>query len=72
MEKAVQKLLIAVNERIQLVGKRKHNMEVRGINDLGPSFIHPDFLQDCLAVWAVAVSAGVVMHFHMSAVGTLT
>lgn len=40
-------------------------MKVRGINDLGLSFIYPDFFQDCLTVWAVAVAVGVIMYFHM-------
>ncbi len=53
------------------MGERKHDMKVRGINDLSSSFIHPEFFQDCLAVWAVAVSAGVVMYFHVPAVRTL-
>lgn len=30
------------------MGKRKYDMKVRGINDLSPPFVHPDFLQDCL------------------------
>ena len=54
------------------MGKCKYHMKVRGINDLGFSFIHPDLFQDCLAVRAVTISAGVVMYFHMPAVRTLT
>ena len=53
------------------MGKRKHHMKVRGINDLCFSFIHPEFLQDRLAVGAVTVAAGVVMDFHVPAVFTL-
>lgn len=53
------------------MGKRKHHMKVRGINDLGSSFIHPDLLQDRLAVRAVTVAAGVVVKFHVSTVCTL-
>ena len=53
------------------MGKREHHMKLRGINDLGPTFIHPDFLQDCLAVRAVTVAAGVIMYFYVSAIRTL-
>lgn len=53
------------------MGKRKHHMKVRGINDLGSSFIHPDFFQDCLTVWAATVAAGVVVKLHVSAVCAL-
>lgn len=44
VQKAVKKPLVAVNEGIQFMGERKHHMKVRGINDLGPAFIDPDFL----------------------------
>lgn len=53
------------------MGKRKHYMKVRGINDLGLSFIYPDLFQDSLAVRAVTVAAGVIMYFHVSALRTL-
>ena len=53
------------------MGKRKDDMKVRGINDLGLSLIHPDFFQDSLAAGAVTVAAGVVMYFHVSAIRTL-
>ena len=43
------------------MGKCKYHMKVRGINNLCPSFIHPDFFQDSLAVRTVTVAAGVVM-----------
>lgn len=33
-------------------------------------FVHPEFLIDGLAVWAVAVPAGIIVEFHMAAVGT--
>ena len=53
------------------MGKRKHHMKVRGINDLGLSFIHPDFFQDGLAVRAVTVATGVVVKLHVSTVCAL-
>ena len=51
--------------------KRKYHMKVRGVNDFRPAFVHPDFFQDSLAARTVAVTAGIVMKFHMSTVGTL-
>ena len=35
-------------------------------------FVNPDFFQDCLTVWAVAVTAGIIVKFHMTTVGTLS
>lgn len=43
-------------------------MEIRGINYLCFPGIYPEFLQKCLAVWAVAVAAGIVMEVQVSAV----
>ena len=54
------------------MGKRKHYMKVRGINDLGSSFIHPDFFQNRLTVRTVTIAAGVVMHLQVTAIRTLT
>lgn len=53
------------------MGKRKHHMKVRGIDDLGSSFIHPDLLQDRLAVRAVTVATGIVVKLHVSTVCAL-
>ncbi len=50
------------------MGKGKDHMEVGGVNDLGPAFIHPELSQDSLAVGAIAVAAGVVMDLGMAAV----
>lgn len=71
MKKAVEKLLVAIKERVQLMWEGKHHMKVWGVNDLGPALIHPEFLQDSLTVGTVAVAAGIVMEFEMAAVGTL-
>lgn len=51
--------------------KRKNHMEVRGINDLGPALIHPDFLKDGLAVWAVTVTAGILVGLRVPAIAAL-
>lgn len=70
MEKAVKEFLVAVNEGVEFMGQGKDDMEVRGVNDLRPAFIHPEFLLDGLAVGAVTVAAGIIMDFKVSAVGT--
>ena len=46
-------------------------MKIRGIDHLSPTFVHPDFLVDGLAVGTAAVSAGVIMEFQMAAFRTL-
>lgn len=50
----------------------EYHMEIWGINDLSPAFVHPDFLLDCLTVGAVTVTAGIIVHFHVAAFSTLT
>lgn len=52
------------------MGQGKDHMKIRGINDFRPAIIHPDFLADSLAVWAVPVAAGIIMGFCMPAFGT--
>lgn len=46
----------------------KDHMEIRGVNDLGPARVHPDFPGESLAVWTIAVTAGIIMELCMSAV----
>lgn len=70
MEEAVKKLLVAIEKGIEFMGQGKNDMEVRGIDDFGTPLIHPDFLIDSLAVRAVTVSAGIIVDFGISAVGT--
>ena len=70
MEQSVKELLITVDQGIEFVGERKYHMEVRGINDFRPAFIHPDFFLYRLAVWAAAVAAGILMDLHMPATRT--
>ena len=52
------------------MGQGEDDMEVRGIDDFGTAFIHPDFLIDGLAVRTVTVSAGIIVYICMAAVGT--
>ncbi len=67
MEQSVKKLLITVDQRVEFVRECKHHMEVRGVNDFRPAFIHPDFFQDGLTVGAVPVAAGIIVERYMSA-----
>jgi len=67
MEQAVEKLLVAVNEGIQFMGQGKDRMKVGGINDFGPAFIHPDFLEYRLTAGTVTVTAGIIMEFDVPA-----
>lgn len=71
MKKSIEELLVAVNERIKFVGQSKNHMEIRGINDFCPAFIYPDFLKNSLTVRTVAVTAGIIVYFRVSAAGTL-
>ena len=71
MEKPIKELLVTVKQRIQFMGKREYHMKVWGIDHFCPAIVHPDFFLYGLAVGAVAVTAGIVMKFHMSTVGTL-
>jgi len=71
MEEAVKKVLVAVNERVQFMGKGEDHMEIGGVNHLGPAPVHPDFLKNSLAVGAVTVAAGIVMEIHVPALGAL-
>ena len=66
MKNAIQKLLIAVNKGIQLMRERECHMEIGGINDPGPAFVHPDFLLGCMAV-----GAGIIVYFQVAAFRTL-
>lgn len=71
MKQSVQELLVAVNKRVQLMGKSKDHMKVRGVHGLSPALIHPNLLKDSLTVRTVAVTAGVIVGFQMSAIRTL-
>ena len=71
MEKPIKELLVTVKKRIQFMGKRESHMKVWGIDTFSPAVGDTDFFLYGLAVGAVAVTAGIIMEFHMSAVGAL-
>lgn len=49
------------------MGQGKDHMEIRGIDDFRPTFVHPDFLVYSLTDGAVPIPAGIIMGFRMSA-----
>lgn len=71
VEEAVEEVLVAANERVQFMGEGEDHMEIGCVNDLGPALVHPDFLKDGLAVWAVSVAAGIIVEIHVPALGAL-
>lgn len=70
MEQTVKEPLIAVDQGIEFMGKGKHHMEIRGINDFRPALIDPEFFEYPLTVWAAAVTAGILVKLGMPAFGT--
>ena len=46
----------------------KDHMKIRGVNDLSPAPVDPDFFGESLAVWTIAVTAGIIMKLCMAAV----
>ena len=71
MQKIIEGLLVVVDQWVQFMRKGEYHMKIRGIDHLSPTFVHPDLLVDGLAVGTAAVSAGVIMEFHMAAFRTL-
>ena len=70
VEHAVKKLLIGVQKTVQLVRKSEHDVKIRRVYNFGTPGIDPEFLFDRLTVGTVAVAAGVVVKFPVTAVGT--
>ena len=72
MEQTVKESLVAVDQGIELMRKRKHHMEVRGIDDFRPALIDPEFFEYTLTVWTAAAAAGIIMELHAAAFGACT
>ncbi len=70
VEDAIEQLLVAQEQRIQFMWKREYHMEIEGIYDFRPAFVHPDLLIHSLTVEAATVAAGMVVDFGMAAIGT--
>ena len=49
------------------MGQGKDHMKIRGIDHFGSPLIDPDLCFDGLTVWTVAVTAGIMMYFDMTA-----
>lgn len=71
MQECIEKLLVTVEQRVELMWKCKDHMEIGRVNDFCPAFIHPDLLIYRLAVRAVTVPAGIVVEFKVPAVRAL-
>lgn len=71
MEECIEKLLVTVEQGIELMWKCKDHMEIGRVNDFCPAFIHPDLLVYRLTVRAVTVPAGTVVEFKVPAVRAL-
>ena len=70
VEHAVKKLLVGIQKTVQLVRKSEHDMKIRRVYDFGTAGIDPALLFDRLTVGTVAVTAGVVVKFPVTAVRT--
>lgn len=70
MEETVKKLLVAVQQIVQFMRDRKNDMEIGRIDDLGAPGIDPYFFFHGLAVGAVAIAAGIIVVFCVTAVRT--
>lgn len=68
MEETIKELLVTVDQGVQLMGEGKYHMKIRGVYDLGPAAIYPEFLIHCLTAGAVAVVTGIIMELEMPAV----
>ena len=62
VKKGIQKLLVAIDQRIELMRQRKNDVEIRRIDHLRPAFINPYLFCDSLTVWTVPVPAGVIVN----------
>ena len=70
MEESIKKLLVTVDEGIQLMGKREYHMKVRGVDHFCPASVHPELFLYGLTVRAIPVAAGVIVEFYVPTVRT--
>lgn len=71
VQERIKELLVAGKQGVELMWECKDHMEVGGVNDFCPSFIHPDLFVYRLTVGAVTVPAGIVVELQMPAVRAL-
>lgn len=67
MKQTIQKFLIAVQQRVQLMRKGKNHMKVRRVDDFSPAFVYPDFFLNGLTVRTAAVAAGIAVKDRVAA-----
>jgi hypothetical protein len=70
-QQIVATLLVTVNQRIQFLRNGKHDMEISNIQQIRLPRINPAFFCESLALWAVAIAAGIVGRPLISAVWAL-
>lgn len=61
MEEGIQKGLVGIDQRVELGRYGKDHMEIGGVDDFRFPSVNPEFLEERLAVGAVAVAAGIIM-----------
>jgi hypothetical protein len=64
----IQKLLVAVDDRIQFLRDSEDQMEVWRIQYIFPAGVHPFFLRELLAHGTASVTAGIVVDRNAAAV----
>ena len=70
VKEAVEKFLVAEEKAVEVMRECKDHMKVWCVDHFRASPVHPEFLFDSLAVWAVPVPAGVVVKDGIAAVIT--
>jgi hypothetical protein len=68
----IQKLLVAVDDRIQFLRDSEDHMEVWRIQYIFPAGVHPFFLRELLAHGTATVAAGIIVDGNTAAVFTHT
>ena len=64
----VQKLLVAVNDRIKFFWHSENHMKIWGVQYIPPAGIHPLFLRKLLTHRTTPVPAGIIMDEDTAAV----
>ena len=66
-EQRIQEFLVGQKQRIQIMGHGEYEVEVLRIEHFAAALIDPKLLQDGLTVRAVAIAAGRIVDFDMTA-----
>lgn len=71
-QKIVAIPLATVKQGIEFLENSKHHMEVANIQKIGFLCVNPPLIGECLALWAVTVTAGIVGRLFIAAVQALS